>query len=87
MVSKSNLRRNAALLFYDKEHEFPIFALLRAANRGIFTDGSTLSLLMLGILADDANDALALNNLALLAHRLNTGSNLHGFLLSCSFGT
>ena len=42
---------------------------------------------MLGILADDANDALALNNLALLAHRLNTGSNLHGFLLSCSFGT
>ena len=36
-----------------------------------------LSLLVLGILADDHNATFALDDLALLAHGLNRGSDFH----------
>jgi hypothetical protein len=37
----------------------------------------TLSLFVLGILADDSDDALALNDFALVADRLDRCSNFH----------
>ena len=39
--------------------------------------GLTLALLVLGVLADNHNAALALDDLALLAHGLNGRSNFH----------
>ena len=43
---------------------------------------STLPLFVFRILADDPDDAFALDNLALIAHRLHGSSNLHLLLLS-----
>ena len=44
---------------------------------------STLSLFVLGIVTDNSDDALSLDNLALFAHRLNRRPNFHcySFLL------
>jgi hypothetical protein len=42
-----------------------------------------LPLFVLGVaLADDADDALSLDDLAVLANRLNAGTNLHSYLLA-----
>jgi hypothetical protein len=40
--------------------------------------GSTLALLVARVSADDANNALALDDLALRADRFDAGSNFHG---------
>ena len=40
-------------------------------------NGSTLALLVLGILADDHDPAFSLDNLALIAHRLHRRSYFH----------
>ena len=46
---------------------------------GVYTPviGLTLALLVLGVLADNHNAALALDDLALLAHGLNGRSDFH----------
>jgi hypothetical protein len=59
---------------------FPLRIRLLPVGRGINSGNSrisTLSLLMLRILADNPDNALALDNLALLAHRLDGCSNFH----------
>ena len=53
---------------------------------GFITPGSalTLALLVLGVLADDHNSALALDDLALFTHGLNGRSYFHDkYLHSC----
>src|ERR1019366_7948778 len=46
-------------------------------GRGLICFFFTLTLLVTGVLADDPNDALAADHLALVAHCLDAGSNLH----------
>jgi hypothetical protein len=62
--------------------KLPRYGVMRSGNSvlGIssrFDDGSTLALFMLWILTNDANFTFALDDLALLAHRLYRRSYLH----------
>jgi hypothetical protein len=48
----------------------------------LLTGFSALSLFVLGVFADDADNALSLNDFAFFAHGLDRRSNFHFLLLS-----
>ena len=75
MVSKSKEPPRSVLIWVNGASSILWFRAIQLAR-------STLPLFVFRILADDPDDTLALNDLALIAHGLDWSSNLHLLLLS-----